>query len=59
MGLDLVDPEVDFVSLNRLLGVETHRITGATDLDARLETAISGSVPVTHSRHLTSSESVR
>jgi benzoylformate decarboxylase len=35
-GLDLVEPEIDFVSLARSLGVEAHRITQPDELSERV-----------------------
>jgi benzoylformate decarboxylase len=45
-GMDLVEPEVDFVGLARSFGVEAHRVTEPDDLCERLRDAVTGDVPV-------------
>jgi benzoylformate decarboxylase len=44
-GLDLVAPEVDFVSLARSLGVEAHRVTEPDELSQRVAESLAGDAP--------------
>lgn len=45
-GLDLVEPEIDFVSLAQSLGVEAHKITEPDQLSEQLTEAINSEKPV-------------
>jgi benzoylformate decarboxylase len=45
-GLDIVDPEIDFVSLARSLGVEAHRITEPDELRTRVAASLAGDKPI-------------
>jgi benzoylformate decarboxylase len=45
VGMDLIEPEIDFVGLARSLGVEAARITDPDDLEARLRESLSGDRP--------------
>ena len=46
VGIDLLDPEVDFVALSRSLGVPAFRVRDAADLSARVDAAVRGDGPV-------------
>lgn len=45
LGMDLVEPEVDFVSLARSLGVEAHRVTEPDELGERVRASLAGDRP--------------
>jgi benzoylformate decarboxylase len=45
-GMDLVDPEIDFVALARSLGVEAHRVSEPDELAERVRASFSGDQPV-------------
>jgi thiamine pyrophosphate-dependent acetolactate synthase large subunit-like protein len=45
-GMDLVEPEIDFVGLAQSFGVKAHRVTEPDDLCDRLREAVAGDVPV-------------
>jgi benzoylformate decarboxylase len=45
-GMDLVEPEVDFVGLARSLGVEAHRVTEPEELSERVSEALDGTEPI-------------
>jgi benzoylformate decarboxylase len=45
LGMDLVDPEVDFVGLARSLGVEAHRVTEPDELSERVRASLAGDQP--------------
>jgi benzoylformate decarboxylase len=45
VGMDLVDPEIDLVSLARSLGVEAHRIADSAELAERVAESIDGDKP--------------
>jgi benzoylformate decarboxylase len=45
-GLDLVAPEIDFVSLARSLGVEAHRVTEPEELAHRVRDSLQGVRPM-------------
>jgi benzoylformate decarboxylase len=45
-GLDLRDPEIDFVNLATSLGVEAHRVTEPDELSDRLREAFSTPTPL-------------
>jgi benzoylformate decarboxylase len=45
VGMDLIEPEVDFVGLARSLGVESHRVTEPDELSERIRDAFDGSEP--------------
>ena len=44
-GMDLVDPEVDFVALSRSLGVEAERIEDPDELTDKLRESLRGNAP--------------
>jgi benzoylformate decarboxylase len=46
MAMDLVQPEIDFVSLARSLGVEAHRVTEPDELSERLRASLAGDRPM-------------
>ncbi|MFW6125224.1 MAG: thiamine pyrophosphate-binding protein [Pirellulales bacterium] len=46
VGMDLVEPEIDFVALARSLGVESHRVAEPEELTERLGAALAGERPV-------------
>jgi len=45
LGLDLVDPEIDFVALAKSFGVEAHRITEPDELGERVRVSLQGTKP--------------
>jgi len=45
-GLDIVEPEIDFVSLARSLGVEAQRVEDADALSDHLRTGIASDQPL-------------
>jgi benzoylformate decarboxylase len=45
LGLDLVDPEIDFVALARSFGVEAHRVTEPDELGERVRASLQGNKP--------------
>jgi benzoylformate decarboxylase len=45
LAMDLVRPEIDFVSLSRSLGVEAHRITEPEELSDRVRESLAGDKP--------------
>jgi benzoylformate decarboxylase len=45
-GMDLIEPELDYLSLARGFGVEAHRITEPEELADRVSTAFRGDKPV-------------
>jgi benzoylformate decarboxylase len=45
-GMDLVDPEVDFVGLSRSFGVEAHRVTEPEELSERVREALDRTEPI-------------
>jgi len=45
LGLDLIDPEIDFVALAQSLGVEAHRVTDPDELGERVRASLHGSKP--------------
>ena len=45
-GLDLDEPEIDFVSLAKSLGVEAHRVEDADALSDHLRTGIASDQPL-------------
>jgi benzoylformate decarboxylase len=45
-GMDLVDPEVDFVGLARSFGVEAHRVTEPEELSERAREALDRTDPI-------------
>ncbi|MEX2560325.1 MAG: thiamine pyrophosphate-dependent enzyme, partial [Pirellulales bacterium] len=45
VGMDLVDPEIDLVSLARSLGVEAHRIADPDELAERVAQSVDGDKP--------------
>jgi benzoylformate decarboxylase len=45
LAMDLVRPEIDFVSLSRSLGVEAYRISEPEELSERVRQALSGDKP--------------
>ena len=46
VGLDLVDPEIDFVGLARSLGVEAHRVEDPDELRERVAASLAGNRPM-------------
>jgi benzoylformate decarboxylase len=46
LGMDLEEPEVDFVNLARSLGVAAHRVSTTAELMSRLDDALSGNEPL-------------
>ncbi len=46
MGMDLVEPEVDFVGLARSFGVEAHRVTGPDELSDRVRDSLADAKPI-------------
>ena len=46
LGMDLVEPEIDFVSLARSFGVEAHRVTEPKELTERISEALQRSEPL-------------
>ncbi len=46
LGVDLVEPEVDFVSLARSFGVEAHRVTEPDELSERICDSLSQTEPI-------------
>ncbi|MBW3600718.1 MAG: hypothetical protein KY475_26070, partial [Planctomycetes bacterium] len=44
-GLDIIEPEIDFVSLARSLGVEAHRVTEPDELAHRVQNSLRGDRP--------------
>jgi benzoylformate decarboxylase len=46
LGMDLVEPEVDFVGLARSFGVQAHRVTGAEELGEHLRASFAQTEPV-------------
>ncbi|HEX3870652.1 MAG TPA: thiamine pyrophosphate-binding protein, partial [Pirellulales bacterium] len=42
LGLDIVDPEIDYVSLARSMGVEAHRVTEPDELASRVAESLAG-----------------
>ena len=46
LGMDLVEPEVDFVGLARSFGVQAHQVTGPDELVQRLDDSLYGNEPV-------------
>lgn len=46
LGMDLVDPEVDFVDLARALGVEAHRVCEPDELTERVAEGLRGPKPI-------------
>jgi benzoylformate decarboxylase len=46
LGMDLVEPEVDFVNLARSLGVTAHRVAEPDDLSERVRDALDGAEPL-------------
>ncbi len=45
VGMDLVQPEIDFVALARSLGVEAHRISAPDELTERVRCSLTGDRP--------------
>jgi benzoylformate decarboxylase len=45
VGMDLAEPEIDFVSLARSLGVEAERITDPDQLESRVKESLAGDQP--------------
>jgi len=45
-GMDLVEPEIDFVGLARSFGVEAHRVTEPGELAERVSEALDRTEPV-------------
>lgn len=45
LGLDLAEPEIDFVALARSLGVEAHRVTEPDELAERVAASLAGDKP--------------
>ncbi len=45
-GMDLAEPEVDFVGLARSFGVEAHRVTGPEELAERVHEALDRTEPI-------------
>ncbi|MDX1945188.1 MAG: thiamine pyrophosphate-binding protein [Pirellulaceae bacterium] len=45
-GVDLVGPELDYLSLARGFGIEAHRVTEPDELAARVSTALRGDKPI-------------
>jgi benzoylformate decarboxylase len=46
LGMDLVEPEVDFAGLARSLGVAAHRVTEPDDLSERIRESLNQAVPI-------------
>jgi benzoylformate decarboxylase len=46
LGMDLVQPEIDFVGLARSLGVEARRVTEPDELSEHVQTSLKGDRPV-------------
>lgn len=46
LAMDLVQPEIDFVSLARSLGVEAHRVTEPQELGERVHASLTGDKPM-------------
>ncbi len=46
LGMDLVEPEVDFVGLARSFGVEAHQLTEPDDLSERLRDSLDRTEPI-------------
>lgn len=46
LGMDLVDPEIDFVGLARSLGVEAVRVTDPDELTERVRASLTGDKPM-------------
>ncbi|HEV3260231.1 MAG TPA: thiamine pyrophosphate-binding protein [Gemmataceae bacterium] len=46
LGMDLVQPEIDFVGLARALGVEARHVTEPEELSERVQEALAGDGPV-------------
>ena len=46
LGIDLVDPEIDFVGLARSFGVQAHRVTEPEELSARLDGSLRQEEPL-------------
>jgi benzoylformate decarboxylase len=46
LGIDLVEPEVDFVGLARSLGVEAYRVTEPAELSERVATSLDRTEPL-------------
>jgi benzoylformate decarboxylase len=46
LGLDLVEPEVDFVGLARSFGVTAHRVTEPDELSERVRDALNRTEPI-------------
>ncbi len=45
LGLDLIDPEIDFVALAQSFGVEAHRVTDPDELGERVRASLLSSKP--------------
>jgi benzoylformate decarboxylase len=45
IGMDLAEPEIDFVNLAQALGVKAQRITDPDELEARLKESLAGDEP--------------
>lgn len=46
VGLDIVEPEIDFVGLAKSLGVEAHRVDQPEELAERVRESLSGNRPI-------------
>jgi len=46
LGMDLVQPEIDFVGLARALGVEARHITEPEELSDQVRASLAGDVPM-------------
>lgn len=46
LGMDLVEPEVDFVGLARSFGVEAHRVTEPDELSERMRDSLNRTEPI-------------
>ena len=46
LGMDLVDPEVDFVGLARAFGVGAYRVCEPDELSERISEGLAGSKPI-------------
>lgn len=46
LGMDLTEPEIDFVALARSLGVESHRVEDPDELTQRVQESLAGDKPV-------------
>jgi benzoylformate decarboxylase len=46
LGMDLLEPEVDFLGLARSFGVEAHRVTGLDELRERLHASLDRNEPI-------------